>query len=133
MKKNEKRIEITNESDVTEASFEALRLGEMIDFSRAKYHMVSTAVSELGTNIYRYAQSGSITLRVLENDEKKGIEVIAEDKGPGIADVEAAMGDNFSTSNSLGVGLPGVKRMMDEFTIETKPGTGTKITVRKWV
>ena len=133
MKHREKRVEITNERDVVEASSEAQRLGEMIGFSRTKYFMISTAVSELGTNIYRYAQSGSITLRVLENEEKKGIEVVAKDNGPGITDIEAAMKDNYSTSNSLGVGLPGVKRLMDEVEVETKPGAGTKITTRKWV
>ena len=133
MKNREKRVEITNERDVVEASLEAQRLGEMIGFSRTKYFMISTAVSELGTNICRYAQDGEITIRVLEEETKKGIEVVAKDNGPGITDIEAAMKDNYSTSNSLGVGLPGVKRLMDEVEVETKPGAGTKITTRKWV
>jgi len=133
MKKNEERIKIANNIDVSAASSKALRFGEIAGFSSTKRYMVATAVSELGTNICRYARGGEITVRVIEDEIKKGIEVVAKDISPGIADIEAAMQDNFSTSNSLGVGLPGVKRMMDEFEIETKKGVGTKITARKWV
>ncbi|MEN8711351.1 MAG: anti-sigma regulatory factor [Arenicellales bacterium] len=95
--------------------------------------MVATAVSELARNIYLYAMKGEVTIRVLERETNKGIEIVAEDNGPGIADIGAAMKDHFSTSYGLGLGLPGVKRLMDEFGIDTKRGVGTKITVRKWV
>ena len=127
-----KKIKITDDIDVAEASSEALRSGESAGFSRAKSYMVSTAVSELGTNIRRYAREGEITIRILSDESKKGVEIVAEDTGPGIADIEAAMKDNFSTSNSLGIGLPGVKRLMDEFEIDTEPGAGTRIIARKW-
>ena len=133
MKKNEERIKIANNIDVSTASSKALRFGEIAGFSNTKRYMVATAVSELGTNICRYARDGEITVRVIEDETKKGIEIVANDIGPGIADIEAAMQDNFSTSNSLGLGLPGVKRMMDEFKIETEEGVGTKVTIRKWV
>jgi serine/threonine-protein kinase RsbT len=133
MKKNEERIKISDYIDVSAASSKALRLGEIAGFNTIKRYMVATAVSELGTNIYRYARDGEITIRILEDGTKRGIEIVAKDKGPGIADIEAAMQDNFSTSDSLGVGLPGAKRMMDEFEIKTKKGVGTKITARKWV
>jgi len=133
MKKNEERIKISDYIDVSAAASEALRLGEIAGFNSTKRYMVATVVSELGTNIYRYARDGEITIRILEDGTKKGIEIVAKDKGAGITDIEAAMQDNFSTSDSLGVGLPGAKRMMDEFEIETKKGAGTKITARKWV
>ena len=133
MKKNEELFKITNDIDVAAASVKALRFGEIVGLSLTRRYMVATAVSELGTNICRYARGGEITVRVIEDEIKKGIEVVVKDIGPGISDIEAAMQDNFSTSNSLGLGLPGVKRMMDEFKIETKKGVGTKVTVRKWV
>jgi len=131
--KKERRIRISNNFDVAEAAFETMELAEAAGFTRSGQFMVSTAVSELARNIYTYARKGNITIRILERDNQKGIEVIAEDKGPGIADVEAALRDGFSTSHSLGLGLPAVKRLMDEFEIDTKPGVGTKVTARKWV
>jgi serine/threonine-protein kinase RsbT len=94
-------------------------------------YAISTAVSELARNIYKYAQMGQITAHPVNIGNAKGIEIIAEDKGPGINDISNAMKDNFSTGNSLGLGLPGAKRLMDEFNIETKLNHGTKITTRK--
>ena len=133
LKNNGERIKISRHIDVAEASSVALRLGELAGFSHTKRYMVATAVSELGTNISRYARDGEITIRIIENGNIKGIEIAAADRGAGITDLEAAMKDSFSTSNSLGLGLPGVKRMMDEFEIETEQGTGTHIVVRKWI
>jgi len=133
MKRDEKKIIILDAADVAKASSEAMRLGKIAGFSHTQQYMIATSVSELGTNIYRYAREGEITVRLLENGNKKGIEIIAHDKGPGITDLEAAMKDHFSTSGSLGLGLPGVNRMMDEFEIDSKPGTGTRIIARKWM
>lgn len=133
MKKNEERFKIANDGDVSAASLKALRFGEIAGLSRAKRYMVATAVSELGTNICRYARDGEIIIRVIEEETKKGIEIVAKDIGPGIADIASAIQDDFSTSNSLGLGLPGVKRMMDTFKLETKEGEGAKVIVRKWV
>jgi serine/threonine-protein kinase RsbT len=70
---------------------------------------------------------------VLEGAGKKGLEVQVEDKGTGIADVEVAMADHFSSSGTLGLGLPGVRRLMDEFEVDSSPGLGTRVTIRKWV
>ena len=94
--------------------------------------MVATAVSELATNIHRYADRGFISMRIINTGSRQGIEVIAEDNGPGISDLQSALSDNFSTSGSLGVGLPGTRRLMDEFEIENKAGKGTLVTIRKW-
>ena len=116
------QVEISDDFSVAEASSKAMTLAESAGFSRTKQYMIATAVSELSRNIYVYALKGS----------RKGIEVVAEDHGPGIADIDKAMEDHFSTSGSLGLGLPGAKRLMDEFNIQSEPGKGTKITARKW-
>ena len=94
--------------------------------------MVGTSVSELARNIYLYAFKGEFTVRILKRGNKNGIEIVAKDNGPGIPDLAMAMKDSFSTSDGLGLGLPGVKRMMDEFTIDSKSNVGTKVTARKW-
>nr|HID58923.1 ATP-binding protein [Desulfobacterales bacterium] len=128
-----KRIEISNEMDFSRATLEATKLAGRIGFRRSDQYQISIAVSELVTNMYRYAKGGCIIIRSIERRRKKGIEVIAEDKGPGIEDIEMAMQDGFSTSKSLGLGLPGVKRLMDEFNIKTELGKGTRIVVTKWI
>ena len=94
--------------------------------------MVATAVSELVRNILKYAGSGEIILRQIKGTPGRGIEIEVTDQGPGIADCEAAMLDHFSSGNTLGLGLPGVKRMMDEFSLQSTPGEGTRVMARKW-
>jgi serine/threonine-protein kinase RsbT len=84
-------------------------------------------------NIITYAKSGQLTLQRIARGMQLGIEIIAADQGPGIQNVEQAMADGFSTSRSFGMGLPGSKRIMDEFELETASGQGTTITMRKWV
>lgn len=133
MKNKEERIKISREIDVAEASSEARRLALALGFNKTEQYMIATAVSELARNIYLYAMKGEITIRALERKNKKGIEVVAEDEGPGIEDVGKAMKDHFSTSEGLGLGLPGAKRLMDEFSIDTGRRRGTNITMRKWV
>jgi len=128
----EKIIKISHEIDVSRAVSEARRSAEAAGFSNNQQYMVATAVSELARNIFIYALKGEITIRLIGR-ETKGIEIVAEDNGPGIKHLGQAMKDNFSSSDSLGLGLPGVKRLMDEFMVDTERGTGTKITVRKWV
>lgn len=94
--------------------------------------VVATAISELARNIVRYAVRGEITLRLVQNNGKKGIEVVASDDGPGIPDVGLAMQDGYSTSGGLGLGLPGTRRLMDDFEITSDFGKGTVVTVRRW-
>src|SRR6266436_3313375 len=93
---------------------------------------IVTAISELARNIVRYATRGEVILRVIENETTLGIEVVAVDKGPGIRDVALAMVDGYSTSGSLGLGLAGVSRLMDDFEIKSASGRGTIVTTRKW-
>ena len=128
----EKRVKISQEIDITAASFEAIKLAGKAGFNCAKQSMVGTSVSELARNIYLYAFKGEVTVRILKRGNKNGIEIVAKDNGPGIPDLAMAMKDSFSTSDGLGLGLPGVKRMMDEFTIDSKSNVGTKVTARKW-
>lgn len=133
MKNKEKRIKISEEIDIAMASFEARKLAEAIGSKQSEQCMVSTVVSELARNIFLYAMKGEVTIRAIERKGKKGIEVVAEDEGPGIEDIGKAMEDHFSTSGSLGLGLPGVKRLMDEFMIDTDRRRGTKVVARMWI
>ena len=133
MRAKEKRIKISEEFDINKASFEGKLLAGTAGFKENEQYMIATAISELARNIFLYALRGEISIKIIENNNKKGLKIIAQDEGSGIKDIGQAMKDNFSNSNGLGLGLPGVKRIMDEFVIDTKIGVGTKITVRKWV
>jgi len=94
---------------------------------------IATAISELARNICLYAGSGRVSLRLVEDGGRRGIEVVAEDGGPGIKDIPLAMRDGYSTSNGLGLGLPGTKRLMDDFELQSTVGVGTVIRTRKWL
>jgi serine/threonine-protein kinase RsbT len=127
-----RQIKITHEVDIAVATSEAMSMAAAGGFKKTEQFMIATAVSELARNIYRYANKGEINIKFLEQKHKKGIEIVAHDSGPGIEDIGKAMTDHFSTSGSLGLGLPGVKRLMDDFEIESDIGKGTKITAVKW-
>jgi len=101
-------------------------------FSGSELTLIATAISEVARNIITYAGSGEIVLRVVQRGQRRGVLVIARDRGPGIADIERAMGDGYSTSRGLGLGLPGSKRLMDEFELVSEVGKGTEITMTKW-
>ena len=110
-----------------------MALTEAVGFGQARPSYVATAVSELASNLFCHAtRGGTITLTALRREGEVGIEVVAEDDGPGVSDVEQAMQDGFSTSGGLGGGLPGVKRLMDEFEITSTIGVGTRVAARKW-
>jgi len=128
-----KKLDISGETDVAYAALAAKNYAKEIGFSKADQYMISTAVSELARNIFVYAKRGSIDLSFLELDSKRGVEVVAEDSGPGIQDIDKAMEDNYSTGGTMGVGLPGTKRLMDDFQIDSQRAKGTKITIRKWI
>ncbi|MEO7488963.1 MAG: anti-sigma regulatory factor [Ferruginibacter sp.] len=92
-----------------------------------------TAASELSRNMLRYGGGGKVIIEVVANERNKGIKLIFIDKGPGIKDIAEAMKDGFSTGKSLGLGLPGAKRLVNEFEIKSKPKEGTTITILKWI
>jgi serine/threonine-protein kinase RsbT len=119
--------------DVVRALAESGRLCTALGFDRTRSQMVATAVSELARNIMKYASHGEVILRSVSRGGSRGVEAVAQDHGPGIEDLERALQDHFSSSGTLGLGLPGVKRMMDEFDIESEPGGGTRVTIRKWL
>ena len=128
----EGRIDITNQADVVDVRQKVRSLCDSLGFSLSETTRVVTATSELSRNIVEFAGSGEIGWRVLDNPGS-GIELIFEDEGPGIEDLEWAMGDGNSTGKGLGKGLPGAKKLTDEMEIDTEPGSGTKITIRKWL
>ncbi len=123
---------ICKESDVARATYVTKMFAEEIGFDKVTQYMIATAVSELATNIVKFADRGYVTVGLISQMGHLGVEVIAEDQGPGLSDRASALLDHFSTSKTLGLGLPGVKRTMDEFLIDSYDGLGTKIVARKW-
>jgi len=111
----------------------ARTLAAYAGFAGADLVMIATAVSEVARNILEYAKRGEVVVSVVQRGDRRGLEVLARDRGPGIADVSRAMQDGFSTSRGLGLGLPGSRRLMDDFELESKVGLGTTVTMRKWL
>jgi serine/threonine-protein kinase RsbT len=125
-------VSIFSDADIVLARQKARQLASGLGFSATELAVIATAVSELARNIVLYARHGEVLLRLLEQGGRRGIVVTARDDGPGIPDVARAMQSGYSTSGSLGLGLPGVKRLMDEFELVTEVGKGTRVTVKKW-
>lgn len=123
---------IRDEGDLATAIIFLGNLASKLGFNPVAKASIMTAASELAGNILKYAERGVMKIRPLEGRRGKGIEVIAEDHGPGIADLQMAMRDHFSQSGTLGLGLPGAKRLMDEFHLWSEVGKGTRVTIRKW-
>lgn len=129
----EYRVSVHTEPDATRAVMQARRSATAAGFDPARVSMLGTVASELVRNILKYAGSGELIIRIVRKDHVRGLELIATDRGPGIADVEQAMKDHVSTAGTLGLGLPGIKRMMDEMEIESAVGKGTTVSARKWL
>jgi serine/threonine-protein kinase RsbT len=127
------RVVIHSDQDIVGARQKGRALAAQLGFSAAEATLIATAISELARNIITYARKGEIKLQIVENSNRQGIVVTASDEGPGIHDIQQALRDGFSTSGSLGLGLPGVRRLMDEFQISSETGRGTTVTVRKWL
>jgi len=125
-------VPIQHETDIVTARQKGRELAAALGFSSTDQTMIALAISEIARNIVSYARQGKVTLSRLDESGRLGVLVVAEDAGPGIADIELAMRDGYSTGNSLGVGLPGAKRVMDEFDLVSAPGQGTIVTMRKW-
>ena len=126
------RVAIRTDADVVTARQEARTMGSDLVFSSTDLTLLATAISEIARNITTYAGEGEVALRVLNSGGRTGIEVVATDNGPGIEDVELAMQDGFTTGSGLGLGLPGTRRLVDEFDLHTTPGGGTKVRLVKW-
>ena len=127
------QVLIQSDQDIVIARQKGRSLAAALNFSSGEATLIALTITELARNIVIYAKKGEIRLRVINGaPARKGIRVVAHDDGPGIADVEQALRDGFSTSGGLGLGLPGVRRLVDEFQIESKRNRGTTVTVTKW-
>ncbi|WP_342514270.1 anti-sigma regulatory factor [Sporosarcina sp. FSL K6-1522] len=126
-------VEIYTEWDIVAARQLGRNEAKESGFGAVDQARITTAISELARNIYLYAGKGKIEIKRISENGLSGITIIASDVGPGIPDVRKVMEDGFSTSGGLGAGMPGVKRLMDEFKVETELGEGTVITATKWL
>jgi serine/threonine-protein kinase RsbT len=127
-----RRIAVSRDEDVVVARQIGRALATEIGFKGSDLTLIATAISEVARNIVVYAKHGDITLDMVEDRGRRGVCVVARDEGPGIPDIEKAMRDGFSTGGSLGLGLPGARRLMDDFEIVSQVGVGTTVTMRKW-
>lgn len=126
------RIPVAVDADIVAARQQGRALAADLGFSPGNATLIATAISELARNILLYAGAGEIELAEVDGQGRRGIRVVARDSGPGISDLQQALQDGFSTSRRLGLGLPGVRRLMDEFEIDTRVGLGTTVVVKKW-
>jgi serine/threonine-protein kinase RsbT len=128
----ETRVPIRSHTDILEARKRGREMAASMGLPSIDCTLVATAISELARNIVLYAGDGEIRLRREKALGAAGIRIVASDNGPGIRDLRAALQEGYSTSRGLGLGLPGVKRIMDEFDVESKPRQGTTVTIKKW-
>jgi serine/threonine-protein kinase RsbT len=126
------RIPVSCDGDIVLARQKGRELAAPLGFPASELTLIVTAISEIARNVVVYAERGEILISHVEEDGRRGILVVTRDQGPGIPDIEQAMRDGFSTGKSLGLGLPGAKRLMDEFDIVSEVGRGTTVTMRKW-
>lgn len=129
---DEIHIPIRSESDIVLARQNGRSIAVEAGFSGSDLTVIATAISEVARNIVTYAKKGEIQISPVSDMGKTGLLIIASDEGPGIADISLALQDGYSTSRSLGLGLPGVRRLMDEFSIDSEVGKGTTVTLKKW-
>ena len=127
----ELQVAIKSDQDIVLARQKGRAMAIELGFSSGDATLIATSISELARNIISYAGEGQILLKAVQG-KRTGLSVTAADEGPGIPDIQQAMRDGFSTSGSLGIGLPGVRRLMDEFEITSQPNRGTIVTVKKW-
>lgn len=127
------QVRIRNSADIVAARQQGRALAAEAGFSHSNLTIIATAISEVARNIVEYAKEGELRISLIGDAMKKGVEIVASDRGPGIGDLSMVMRDGFSTGKGLGIGLPGAKRLMDEFAIASAIGAGTTVTMKKWV
>ena len=130
-RQEEVRVAVRSDADVVAARQAARELAERLDFSPTELTEIATAVSEIVRNIVRFADSGDVLVELLDSP-RRGLRITARDSGPGIPDVQQALRDGYSTYQGLGLGLPGARRLMDEFAVVSEQGRGTTVTMIKW-
>ncbi|HEY3279124.1 MAG TPA: anti-sigma regulatory factor [Gemmatimonadales bacterium] len=129
---DEVRCPIAADVDVVQARQRGRDLAAEIGFSAGDQTVIAAAISEIARNILMYARRGEVRFTTVNDGGRHGLIVVAEDDGPGIRDVQRALQDGYSTSGGLGLGLPGAKRLMDEFEVVSEIGNGTRVTMKKW-
>ncbi len=127
------RVPIRSDVDIVAARQQGRELAAQIGFSITDGTLIATSISELARNIVSYAAQGEIVLSRIENARTPGMLIVARDDGPGISNIQDVLRDGYSTSGGLGLGLPGVKRLMDEFEIQSEFGVGTTVSIKKWL
>jgi serine/threonine-protein kinase RsbT len=125
-------VALETEADIVSVRKSVREAATRLGFGITDIARITTAASELARNVFVYAGSGVVRCRVVNRFDQVGLELVVEDHGPGIADIERAMTPGHTSGNGLGLGLPGAKRLMDEMEIESEVGKGTKITLKKW-
>lgn len=130
----EAQVPITGEDGIVASRQRAREVARSLGFGAVDQSRIATAVSELARNIVRYATDGrgEFVIREVQASGRAGIEIIVSDNGPGIADLDEAMRDGFTSGGGMGMGLPGTRRLMDEMTVDSALGKGTRVTIRKW-
>lgn len=130
---SELHIPIVSEVDIVTARQRGRAIAVELGFPSSEQALIATAISELARNIIQYARRGQVDITVEHKGGRTGIGVVASDQGPGIPDLQRALQDGFSTGKGLGLGLPGTKRIMDDFELVSDVGKGTRVAVKKWV
>ncbi len=126
------RVSLVQEGDIVTARQAARALAIEAGFSGSDLTLIAAAVSEIARNAVLHAGQGEMLFSIAQAGVRRGLMVVAQDQGPGIADIGRAMQDGYASGKSLGLGLPGARRVMDEFEIDSAPGRGTIVTMRKW-
>jgi serine/threonine-protein kinase RsbT len=126
------RVSIKTDADLVVARAEGRAMAQHLGFRPPDPTLIATAISELARNLVVHVGHGEIIMRPLVDDRRSGLLVIVRDEGQGIADIDAALSLGHASRGGLGLGLPGARRLMDEFEVESEPGKGTTVTMRKW-
>jgi serine/threonine-protein kinase RsbT len=129
---NEVCVRIQSSSDIVTARQQGRLLAARAGFSNSRLTIIATAISEIARNIVEYAKDGEVLITLIGEGHRRGVRIVASDHGPGIADISAAMRDGYSTGHGLGIGLPGARRLMDEFEVTSEVNKGTTVTMTKW-
>lgn len=125
-------LDIRSSADVVAVRQATRALAERVGFSLVDQTKLITAASELARNTIDYGGGGSVRLEAVENGVRRGVRLVFEDQGPGIPDVQLALKDGYTTGKGLGLGLGGARRLVNDFTIESAPGSGTRIVIARW-
>jgi serine/threonine-protein kinase RsbT len=123
---------LQTEDDIAMARASVKRVVALLNFSLVNQTKIITAASELARNTIEHGQGGKVIIQILDEADRIGVRLMFEDQGPGMADVEQALEDGFTSGKGMGLGLGGAKRLMDKFTLESTAGEGTKVSITKW-